>query len=349
MNSGFAHPWVLWFLVAIPAAWVILWAATSRRSGIASSVPSRLYAAGGSWRIRARWAPLVCTSAALALLIVGLARPREAISDSESSRDTIALQLVVDRSGSMEELARFQGEALTRLEAVKRVVENFVVGNGDDLRGREGDLLGLIVFGTYADTISPLTRSHGPLVEALRRVELPRIEHEKSTAIGDALVLASARLKATEDTLRHDAEDEAFELASKAIVLLTDGENREGQYSPAQAAQLAAQWGIKVYIVAIDTEGGRAQGFFQMRPSRDVKRERMDSIADMTGGRAWVVDSLDELSEVYAAIDELERTEIRITETTRYEEHFVPYIRASALLGVLAMLGRVVIQEGASV
>ena len=227
---------------------------------------------------------------------------------------------------------------MTRLQAVKEVVERFVLGDGEDLRGRAGDLLGLIVFGTFADTVSPLTRSHETLVEMLREVELPRIERERSTAIGDALVLAAARLKATEDAMRDDQDDELFELKSKAIVLLSDGENREGDYSPAQAAALASQWGVKIYVIGIGGTGDADPGFFNLSRRRGVNDERMRRLAQQTGGRFWSVESMDRLRDVYAAIDELERTEIRVTETTRYEEHFAPLARAAAVLATLGML-----------
>jgi len=340
MNAGFAHPWALWALLAIPALWALTLIASRRRRGVAIPSQTRIAAAGSGIRAQLRWVPLACMSLALACVIVALARPREVISDSRSSRDTIALQLVVDRSGSMEEAARLRGRAVRRLDAVKEVVEQFVLGNGAELRGREGDLIGLIVFGTFADTITPLTRSHETLVAMLREVELPRIERERSTAIGDALVLAAARLRATEDAMRANLGDESFQLASKAIVLLTDGENREGDYTPAQAAELAAQWDIKVYIIGIGASGNAPGGFFNLAQRRGINDDRMRRIAERTGGRFWSVDDLDQLADVYAAIDELERTDVRVTESTRYDERFAPYLRTGVVLALLALGAR---------
>jgi len=340
MSTELAHPWALWALLLIPVLWAAALLVSRRRRGVALTSATRLAAAGTGLRARLRWIPLACMSLALACAIVALARPREVVSDSRSSRDTIALQLVVDRSGSMEEPARFRGRTVRRLDAVKEVVEQFVLGNGDDLRGREGDLLGLIVFGTFADTVTPLTRSHETLVAMLRAVELPEVERERSTAIGDALVLASARLRATEGAMGTEMDDEEFELASKAIVLLTDGENREGDYSPAQAASLAQQWGIKIYIIGIGGSGQGRGGFFNLARRRGIHDERMRRIAQDTGGRFWSVEDLDQLSDVYAAIDELERTEVRVTESTRYEEHFAPYLRAGVVFAMLALGAR---------
>ncbi len=334
MNAEFAYPWVLWVSLLVPMVWV-LWVVTDRRRhGIESSVPSRIAAAGSSLRTRVRWVGPLLLTLGLLMGIVALARPREAITDRKSQQDAIAIELVVDRSGSMKEPAMFEGARTTRLEAVKKVVEEFVVGNGEELTGRAGDLLGLIVFGTYADTMMPLTQSHDVLVDAIRRVEIPRIESERSTAIGDALVLACARLKASEDSMKADLDNPDFEIKSKAIILLTDGENRAGDYSPDQAAQLAAEWGIKVYIVGI--RGGVRSQFsgLAIGVGQEINERRMSAVAEHTGGGYWGVSSLDDLADVYATIDELERTEVQISETTRFEELYHPFA-----VGCLLMLG----------
>lgn len=343
MNWTYAYPWVFWLASLVILVALVRVVMISRRRGIAvPAASSRLRAAGSSFRSLLRPIPTLLTILALLVGLVALARPREIISDSKSSQDAIALQLVVDRSGSMDEPAAFKGEQTNRLEAVKKVVEQFVVGDGKDLRGREGDLLGLIVFGTFADTIMPLTQSHEALVEALRRIELPTIERERSTAIGDALILACARLKASEDAMRAELDDEEFELKSKAVVLLTDGENRAGDFTPDQAASLAKDWGIKIYIIGIRGGTTQAGGFFRLNMGQEVNEERMSDVAEYTGGHFWGVDSLDQLTDVYAAIDELERTEIRVSESTRYEERFKPYAIASMLLLVGAYLSRAV-------
>jgi len=270
-------------------------------------------------------------SLALTALIIAAARPQEIIGNTKTTRDAIALELVVDRSGSMEEMVTFGGERMNRLDAVKIVVEQFILGDEDGLSGREGDLLGLIVFGSFADTLMPLTQSHDALVEALRRIELPRIERERSTAIGDAIMLAAARLKASEDAMRNEMEDPEFMLKSKAVVLLTDGENRAGTYSPKQAASLAKEWGVKVYIVGI--RGGTSlNGFFFGGRTQQVNDKNMSSVAEYTGGQYWGVDQVSDLERVYAQIDELERSTIEISESTSYIEWYMPF----AIVGLAA-------------
>lgn len=259
--------------------------------------------------------------------------------DSQTiSKDTIALELVIDRSGSMEEPVIFDGVQTTRLEAVKKVVEKFVVGDEHGLSGRTGDLLGLIVFGTYADTLMPLTQSHDVFVDAIRRIELPVSERERNTAIGDALMLATARLKATEDAMVAKSEHKDLELKSKAIILLTDGENRAGAYSPSEAAELAKKWGIKVYIIGIRGGTGRRSIFGGNMQA--VNDQRMRAVAEATGGQYWGVDRIGDLEKVYAQIDELERSSIEVTESTSYRELFVPI----AILSMSVYIGGVLLK-----
>lgn len=241
MNWQFAYPIALVFASIVPLIWIVRVLAWHRRRGLMMSVPTRLAASGRSVRSLFIWVPSMLIGFGLLTLCIALARPQEIIGDTKATRDTIALELVVDRSGSMDDPVIFEGEQTNRLEAVKKIVERFVEGDGQLLKGRAGDLLGLVVFGSFADTLMPLTQSHDALIESIRSIQIPRSESERSTAIGDALMLAAGRLKAYEDAMRIDIEDPEFALKSKAIILLTDGENQAGQYSPDQAAVLARE------------------------------------------------------------------------------------------------------------
>lgn len=330
MSWQFANPWMLLFALAIPAVWIFKAIVYARHRGMMSPVPSRIAAAGRSARTITLWVPAAVLSLSVAGCVIALARPQEVLNTTKSRHDTIALELVIDRSGSMNELVNFEGEQITRLEAVKYVLEQFVVGDNHTLGGREGDLLGLIVFGSFADTLMPLTQSHEALVEAIRLVELPRIERERSTAIGDALMLATARLKASEDSMRNEMDDPEFMLKSKAIILLTDGENSAGVYSPQHAAALAKDWGIKVYIIGI--RGGTSMSGIFGGNRQSVNDRKMTKVAEYTGGQYWGVDRASDLGQVYAQIDELERSSIEISEAVAYRELYFPF----AFLGLCA-------------
>lgn len=323
MSFRFAEPWAFAALGLI-LVWIVASAfRRARAPAVRLPVFRRAAGVGGSWRAWAGWPATAARVGALSLLAVALARPQNLIPHTETARDALAIQLVVDRSGSMEEPTVLNGERMNRLEAVKRVVRRFVLGDGRQLAGRQGDLLGLIVFGTYADTLMPLTTSHEALVEALDRVSIATHPRERSTAIGDALVLANARLRASETALQEELKDPGFRLKSKAIVLLTDGENRAGVYSPEDAARLAAEWGVKIYIIAIrDGSSQLLPGGVRQSIGQAVNEREMQAVAEHTGGRFWGVDDMGALAGIYAQIDELERTEVRVNESTEVRDLF---------------------------
>lgn len=347
MNWQFAYPIALVFASIVPLIWIVRVLTWHRRRGLMMSVPTRLAASGRSVRSLFIWVPSMLIGFGLLTLCIALARPQEIIGDTKATRDTIAIELVVDRSGSMDDPVIFEGEQTNRLEAVKKIVERFVEGDGQLLKGRAGDLLGLVVFGSFADTLMPLTQSHDALIESIRSIQIPRSESERSTAIGDALMLAAGRLKAYEDAMRIDIEDPEFALKSKAIILLTDGENQAGQYSPDQAAVLAREWGMKIYIVGI--QGNSSRGSLFPRPRTNINDRFMTQVAEHTGGRYWPVERISDLEKVYAEIDELERSTIEISQSTTFRELYLPYaIAGFGLLASGVFLRDCVIRGGAS-
>lgn len=336
IGSEWARSWGLWLL---PAAIGLVVLTRAHPGAVLLSTADWAASAAPSMRARLLWVPDGLRALSLCVLVIAAAGPRVPERDERISTDAVALQLVVDRSGSMEEPAELDGRQMTRLDAVKRIVAEFVAGNGEDLPGRPDDLIGLMVFGSYADTIAPLSREHGALLERLERVEIPAAQAERGTAIGDALALAAARLQATEAGLRR-AEGDTFSLDSKAIVLLTDGENTAGARLPLEAAEIAADWGIRVYIVGIRGGVSRTFGGLRLPAGQSINERELARAAEMTGGAFWAVDRLDTLRAVYAEIDELERTEIEIGTSTRYRELYRPWIVLAALLLCLEIVLR---------
>ena len=155
-----------------------------------------------SWRLRLRPVLVALRLLCLALLILALARPRKGTVLSEVSTEGIAIEAVVDRSGSMSTEMAFDHETLNRLEVVKRVLKDFIEGDKKGLTGRTGDMIGLVTFARYADTVCPLVLSHGVLTEFLKQTQVVNIRSEDGTAIGDAIALAAARLKKAEEEIR---------------------------------------------------------------------------------------------------------------------------------------------------
>jgi Ca-activated chloride channel family protein len=304
--------------------------------------------------------PLAIRVVALVALVVGLARPQQGTEQVREVSKGIAIEMVVDRSGSMSQEFIYGGSRLNRLEAVKRVFREFVLGNGKDLQGRRNDLIGMVVFARYADTTCPLTLSHGALDRFIDSIQLVTQKNEDGTAIGDGLALAAARLRTAEESLKRaesmrteetasassdsppvvvDAAPD-YRIKSKVIILLTDGQNNAGKRSPEEAARLASEWGIKVYAIGI---GGRESfatiqtplGAYKVPAGPGVDEQTLKAVTEATGGAYWLAESADKLREIYKEIDKLERTEIESTSTMDYSEKFAPFVLAA--LGALLL------------
>jgi len=332
-------PWVLLLLLLLPLV-AYLKLRKKRTASVRFSSLGNIKKSAFSWRLRLRgglvWLRVLC----LVLLIIALARPRKGTVLSSVSTEGVAMEIVVDRSGSMQAEMDYKGRSVTRLEAVKGVLKDFI-SSGGKLKGRAGDLLGLITFARYADTVCPLIHGHNVLLEFLKKTELVKQRSEDGTAIGDAIGLAAARLKKAEEQIQrrnerlqagadvsHGRQQEPeFKIKSKIIILLTDGQNNAGQYSPLEAAELAKKWGIKIYTIGI----GSAQAFttiqtmmgsFKMPTSQQLDERLLKSIAENTGGFYARSGSGEELLQIYRKIDELEKTRVQSFQYTEYAERF---------------------------
>jgi len=304
-----------------------------------------------SWRIRLRptlkLARLVC----LALLIIAFARPRKGTVLSEISTEGVAIEVVVDRSGSMEAEMAYEGKKLNRLEVAKNVFSNFIKGDKKGLSGRSRDLMGLITFARYADTKCPLVHSHDVLVEFLKKTRIVTLRSENYTAIGDAIALAAARLKKAEEEIQQrkrqlaitegaDEDKQAqagFKIKSRVIILLTDGRNNAGDYDPMQAAQLAREWGIKIYTIGIGsaqayTTVKTMMGSFKMPIHQDLDEGLLKAIAETTGGFYGRADDAKALRKIIEKIDRLERSKVKSIQYTQFSERFGPWTLAALLM-----------------
>lgn len=349
-------PWALMLLLVLPLmAYLML----RKKRAAAVRFPSLVDMKNCpvSWRVRVRPLLTVARLVCVAMLIVAMARPRKGTTLSEISTEGVAIEAVVDRSGSMQAEMDYDGQKLNRLEVVKKVMADFVEGDDRDLRGRSSDLIGLITFARYADTKCPLVHSHNVLTEFLKKTEIvePR-SSEDGTAIGDALALAAARLKKAEEEIEQrraqlaasgerisDANEAGFKIKSKVIVLLTDGMNNAGQYDPLEAAELAKKWGIKIYTIGIGSDQAytTAQGLFgtfKIPVGQTLDEGLLRRIAESTGGFYGRADDAEALREIVKRIDELEKTEVKSVQYTQFAERFGPWTQAALLVLGLEML-----------
>jgi Ca-activated chloride channel family protein len=356
-------PWALLLLLVLP---VLGYFMLRGRRAAAVRFPSLvdMRHCPVSWRLRLRPVLVALRLLCLALLILALARPRKGTVLSEVSTQGIAIEAVVDHSSSMQTEMDYERQTLNRLEVVKRVLTDFVEGDKKGLAGRPGDLIGLVTFARYADTVCPLVLSHGVLTEFLKQTRIVSIRTEDGTAIGDAIALAAARLKKAEEELQRrntqlgfgstgtgqpNAPD--FTIKNKIMVLLTDGRNNQGKYSPLEAADLAKKWGIKIYTIGIGSGQSYATvqgllGTFRVPVGEDLDENLLKAIADKTGGFYSRADDAEALRTIVKKIDELEKTEVKSVQYVQYAEHFGSWtLPALILLGLEMLAGCTVFRK----
>ncbi len=333
----FESPWVFLLLLLIPFL-IGLKHFRIKGGSIRFSSVGNASIAGKSLRRKLLWLPAFMRIVALVLLIIALARPQTGREQIREISKGVAIEMLVDRSGSMKAELEYFGKQMTRLEVVKRVFKDFVLGGSKDLPGRPNDFIGMIVFARYPDTVCPLTLAHGALPAFLKNVKLVQTREEDGTAIGDALALAAARLKTAEKSLKQQMDlSDIYEIKSKVIVLLSDGENNCGKRSPLQVAEIAADWGIKIYTIAIG--GGEAVtsvrtpfGVYKMPSRQRVDTKTLELIAEKTGGFFRKAEDAESLHEIYAEIDKMEKSEVESIRFVDYKESFLRFALAGLLL-----------------
>jgi Ca-activated chloride channel family protein len=239
---------------------------------------------------RQRW-PLILAMIAWSLLVCASARPQwmgEPIEQAVNGRD---LMLAIDLSGSMEaEDFMIGNKKVDRLSATKQVASEFI-------QRRAGDRIGLILFGSQAYLQTPLTFDRTTIITLLNEAAIGLAG--ESTAIGDAIGLGVKRLK----------EQSAD---SRILILLTDGANTAGEVTPIRAAEIAAEYGLKIYTIGIGADEMIVRTFFgrqKVNPSRDLDEKTLKTIAEKTGGQYFRARDTQELEKIYSLLDELEPVE----------------------------------------
>ena len=299
MNLQFDWPVALLLLIGIPL--LALWQLRGRqaRPVLRMSSLAGARAAVPTWRVRLRWLPAALRLAAVALIIVAVARPQSGQADTLLPQEGIDIVLVLDTSTSMRQPV-VDGDS--RLEIAQRVLRSFVAE-------RETDRLGLVVFRSRSFVLSPLTVDYSAfqsLVDSADDLDLPN-----GTAIGLALADAINLLR--------DSKAE-----SRTIILLSDGENNRPEVAPDEAARIAQALGIRIYTIGV-TEAADESPFTPFR----VNETALRTIADLTDGRYFSA-APETLGDVYDAIDSLERSRLGPERFATVDE-LAPYALGLAL------------------
>jgi len=277
-------------------------------------------------RVYLRHFPFFLRLAALALLIIVIARPQSVNSSDVSNSEGIDIVMALDVSGTM--LA--QDFSPTRLEAAKKVAAEFI-------NDRSNDRIGLVIFGGESFTQCPLTTDHRVLLNLLNEVKFGMIED--GTAIGLGLANSVNRLK--------DSKSK-----SRVVILLTDGSNNAGQIAPLTAAELAASYGIRVYTVGVGSRGTSyanmmtPYGMQRAAVSGEFDERTLTEIASITKGTYFRATDATSLKEVYDEIDQMEKTHISVNTVTKRKELYMPFaIFALALIAFELILRRTLLRN----
>jgi Ca-activated chloride channel family protein len=311
-----ANPWFLLLGLLIPALSLLRGrygasaSVTFSSIHIMKAIGASVTARPGRWHLAWFFIPL-------ALAVFALSRPQLARTYDVVKESGIEMIVAIDISRSMDaDDFSIGGRRATRLTAAKKVTRDFI-------EGRPTDRIGLVAFAGRPYLASPLTMDHDWLIESMLRLRSGITE--EGTAIGSAVAASARRL-------------DKSRAKSKVIVLLTDGSNNSGNLTPQTAAELAKTLGIKVYTIAVGTHN---MARIPLQRGSVVRQEfdeqTLIDIANLTDGKYFKAQDTRALEGVFAAIDELEKTEINRKTIVEAEELY-PWFVGIALLGSLLIL-----------
>lgn len=302
-------------LIAIPLILLFLWwsreGRTARRRSIGFSNLALLEWSRSAVPLRLSRRTELLHALFWVLLLLALARPQMSLGEKPQTKEGIDILLCLDTSTSMQA----DDLAPNRSAAAVKVSKAFV-------ESRPDDRLGLVIYAGIALTQCPMTTDHQTLQLLLDRVR-PGITQRDGTAIGNAIVACVNRLK--------DIPGK-----SKVVILLTDGRSNAGEIEPDKAAQLAAEYGIRIYAIGVGTEMG---GFANVLGAGGLDMETLRSIATITDGRAYRATNNQGLKEIYDEIDRLERVEREEKPEILYQELMI-WPGGLAFLVLLILLWR---------
>ena len=313
---SFLNPEFFWLFLLLPA--VVLWQLWKRKQQSPTLKISSVKGFKAQKSLLAKLKPFLFVFRLLALssLIIAMARPRKVdISSQTKSTKGIDIVMAIDVSGSM--LAKDLKP--NRMEALKKVAENFV-------EGRPNDRIGIVVYASEAYTKTPVTSDKAIIQEAIQSIKYDNVLKD-GTGIGMGLTTAVNRLKDSK-------------AKSKVIILLTDGLNNAGFIEPETASQIALEYGIKVYTIGIGTNGNAMfpyayapnGGFlFRMMPV-EIDVNLLQTIAKNTGGKYFRASSNSKLESIYKEINKLETTEIQELKFYDYDEKYRIFVWIAGIL-----------------
>ena len=317
-NIVFANPEFFWLLLLLPLMLLWYWYWNKKSQANVTFSSTLAFKKTKSWSDALYHLLFVLRMIAIALIVVALARPQTHSENAKTKiTDGIDIVMAIDVSASMLS----QDLKPNRFEALKKVASQFV-------KDRPNDRIGLVIYAGESYTKTPVTTDKSIILNALSEITYGQIED--GTAIGMGLATAVNRLK----------ESKA---KSRVIILLTDGVNNTGFIDPQTAAELAAEYGIKVYTVGIGTNGMalspyalNADGSIIYRMQQvDIDEPLMKKIAQVTKGRYFRATNNQKLQQIYNEINQMETTKIEEFKYTEVDEKFRWWVLVAGFLLLL--------------
>ncbi|MCF8381637.1 MAG: VWA domain-containing protein [Bacteroidales bacterium] len=305
LNYNFANPGLLYLLLVLPLMVVFYILRQSKDTPDIKLSSVSLFSGGAiPFRLILKHVMFALKILGLAFLILAIARPQSTDSWSETSTEGIDITLCLDVSGSM----RAMDLKPDRLEAAKNVAAEFI-------NGRQNDRIAIVAFSGESFTVCPLTSDRAVAVNQLNELNFGMIED--GTAIGMGVATSVNRLKDSD-------------AVSKVIILLTDGVNNSGTIGPLTAADIANEFGIRIYTIGVGTQGTapiQVQTPFGTRTQQmpvEIDEDVLKEISEKTGGMYFRATDNQSLKEIYVQIDKLEKTILDTQDySKKHEEYFL--------------------------
>ncbi|MDA3821815.1 MAG: VWA domain-containing protein [Bacteroidales bacterium] len=309
----FANPGFFYLFIAIGL--MLVWYVLSGRKATATISVSGFEGfseKSAGWKVYLRHLLFTFRILALSFLIIALARPQSTNRWEKVRTEGIDIVMAMDISGSM----RAMDFKPNRLEAAKEMGAEFV-------NSRSDDRFGLVVFAGESFTQCPLTTDKAVVSNFMNELDFGMVED--GTAIGMGLATAVNRLK--------DSKTE-----SKVIILLTDGVNNQGEIGPLTAAELASNYGIRVYTIGVGSMGLApypVQDVFGrtvvQKMQVEIDEDVLKKIAITTSGKYFRATDNDKLREIYSEIDTMEKTQLDVKQFSKRKDEYFPLLFISIL------------------
>lgn len=365
-NLDFSRPWLGLLVLLIPLVWIL----SRRLGGTKAAVifsDLRLISSEGTWRTKTLFIPSLLYLAGWLCMIIALMGPRLGHEETKVTTEGIAISMVMDVSSSMSEKDMpLEGQVVNRYEMVKKVFKDFVQGRAEsELKGRNNDMISLVVFGDYVDDLCPLTLDHDFLLDLMEnfidsvQTDITKTNEEYqrtgrqpthapiwgSTSIYEGIAMGADMLHSPNqqlDAAKENAQS-SYSIKSKILILLSDGEDTSSSITLEDSIEVAKEFGVKVYAIAIHGKElqQNIRGLIFKRGAREYDDSPMKKLAKETGGRFFKATDPDSLLKIYQTIDELETTEI----SRQISMDFAPWHRPWVLACFICFLLNKVLKE----